>query len=424
MKIQIHEVLITKLKNKWGWLLSGVLILLIIISESKSSAGDFIIFLEASKDIFSDIDVYSKRYIDGYHYYYDVWFALLIRPFVNQPLFVAKFFWLSINVIFIFRIFKIVFNWLDFSFLSNKQIKLFKLFSILFVFSFIRDNIHLAQMTIFTLFISLETIQQVNKKRFLFAAFLLALGIVIKIMPIVLIPYFIYRKEFKVVAWTFFMILCLLISPAFIIGWNHNFFLLKQRWNLINPSHARHLLDTEERSFHSLTTLLATLLVKENIDYHVMNIKRNIADISIESLNLIINIVRLLFVSLTIFALRTLPFKRSKNKLQTLFELSYILIITPLIFPHQQVYAFLYILPASTYLIYVYFQIVNGNYMVSKFKQRILLTNLILVFLLTSSHFFLGAFINYYDHFKTLTYGVIILSVTLLFFYPKLIDKQ
>ena len=56
----------------------------------------------------------------------------------------------------------------------------------------------------------------------------------------------------------------MLFFPAFIFGFAQNNMLISSWWSLINPADKVHNLDVDERSFHSLSTLLATLLV-ENV---------------------------------------------------------------------------------------------------------------------------------------------------------------
>jgi hypothetical protein len=190
-----------------------------------------------------------------------------------------------------------------------------------------------------------------------------------------------------------------------------------------------HILDTTETSFHSLTSLLATLLVKDCGDLHALPLKRNIADISIASLNIIINLVRGAFLLFSLYFLRTRPFRNTAGTLQRLYEISYLCVIIPLLFPHQQHYAFVFIFPASTYLLfyllYFYFdkktRNSNKNF---KTKKITLIVFFSIVYFLTNSHFILGQFNDIYDHYKTLTYGVLILIILLAVCKPDKILKN
>jgi hypothetical protein len=209
------------------------------------------------------------------------------------------------------------------------------------------------------------------------------------------------------------------------VGFDYTKFLLIERWNLLNPMNQTHILDTSERSFQSLSTLLATLLVKDCGDWHALPLKRNIADISIESLNIVINIVRVIFVLLTLYFLKTRPFIKTTVKLQKLYEISYLCLLIPLIFPHQQFYAFFFIFPASTYLlfylVYLYFNKGSNNSKESHLisKKITLIVLLCIAYFATNCHFILGEFNIYYDHYKVLTYGVILLVILLAVCRPE-----
>jgi len=287
----------------------------------------------------------------------------------------------------------------------------------------VRDNFHHAQVSIFILYLVLEGIYLIYTNRKLWGSLLLAFGIDMKILPVVVIPYLIYRREWKPALYTIVFVLLFVYMPGFIIGFDYNKFLLSERWHLINPANHEHVIDTSERSFYSLSTLLATLLVKNSAGDHDLLLRRNIADISIEQLNIVINIARLVLILFTFYFLRTLPFRKVSSSVQRLYEISYLCMIVPLIFPHQQFYAFYFLFPAFTYLAFYIVKLYfnenrNHNEESSSSKKIMLLIFVGIAFFLTSSHLLLGAFDKYYDHYKTLTYGALLLIGILAFCKP------
>lgn len=410
------------LKKYWLHILLGIAVLGVILFEA-SGNGDFNIYLSASHDLLEHKNIYQIYYNEWFHYYYDVLFALILAPFSFLPVYWVKVGWLLLNVFFVYRIWKIITSWLTLETLTNKARIALTVISFVFALRFLRDNFHLAQVTIFILYTILEGLKLIFSGKKACGALLLAFGITVKLLPLVIIPYLLYRKEWRAAVFTIAFVVIILIVPAVFVGWEYNTFLLTERWHSINPNNKIHVLDTDERSFHSLSSLLATLLVENCGDEnHVLQIKRNIADISIDKLNMIINIFRLFFVGCTLFFLRTRPFVKSPSNLQTLYELGYICTIIPLIFPHQQHYAFFFMFPAAVYLFYF---LINNYYTNPKTldttglkKRNRLVAYLSIVFLLTSSHFILGTFNDYYDHFKTLTYGVIFFLFVLFFNSP------
>ena len=136
---------------------------------------------------------------------------------------------------------------------------------LLFAFSlrFFLDNIHYSQITIFILWCTAFGLQLILNNKTIAGSALLALGINIKLLPIVFLPYLIYRGYFKAFTYTVLFYFSYLFLPALFIGFNYNLSLIKTWLSLINPANQNHILDVEERSFHSLSTLLSTLLVND-----------------------------------------------------------------------------------------------------------------------------------------------------------------
>jgi hypothetical protein len=415
-------------KKYWFRFLFRIMLFAVIMYEARGQ-GDFYIFLSASRDLFLSKNIYDVHYVDGFHYYYDVIFVLILFPFTFLPLYMVKVIWLILNVFFIYRIWKILKENLPVSFLNNKHKLIFTLLSFVFILNFLKTNIHLSQVTILILFLTLEGLSQINKKKTISGSLLLALGISIKLLPIVFIPYLIYRKEWKSVLYTLISIILLLLFPAIFIGFEYNNQLLAERWVLINPMNQAHILDVSERSFHSLTTLLATLLIEGCGDTYILPLKRNITNISIQKLNLIINIARAVFALLTLYFLKTKPFINNVSNIQRLYEISYLCLVIPLIFPHQQHYAFFFVFPASTYLLFYYIKVyfnLNKQVLEKYFELKKYTIGIVLfiIYFLCNSHFILGAFNAYYDHFKTLTYGVLLMIPLLAFCKPQKLSDE
>ena len=172
----------------------------------------------------------------------------------------------------------------------------------------------------------------------------------------------------------------------------------------------------EERSFHGLSTLLSTLLVQNTPDIHAMTLKRNVADISIENLQIILNTARFILIAFSLYFLRSLPFKSAPSLKHRFWELSYLLLLVPLIFPHQQHYAFLFICPAFIFCVY---HLIQNKNSLPKTKYKFMITLSAIIYLLCSLKILLGEFNEYYEHYKILTYGALLLIVLLACCVPK-----
>ncbi len=394
----------------------GFLCVAVYAFIESQNRGDLTIYLSASLDLFKGEDIFVKTYFDGYHYFYSVLFAILIYPLTFLPMWTYNCLWVLLNVFLVYRIFLIIKNLLPLHDFTKKQLMFLRVCGFLFALRFIYENIHAMQITIVILYLALQGLQFIFANKYISGAALLALGINIKLLPIVLIPYLIYRGFFKGAALTVVFYFMFMFIPALVIGWDHNQQLLATWGNLINPLNSNHVLDTEERSFHGLSTLLSTLLVKNVPDKYALTIPRNIADISIEQLKVVLNIVRLILIAFTLYFLRSAPFKKPVTFYQRFREVSYILLLIPLIFPHQQHYAFLFICPAFVFCIHYLLR--NRNELSSLFKKTMVLM-LGLIYLVCNLKLLLGSFNEYYEHFKILTYAALLLLIVLTLCEPK-----
>src|SRR6185295_4596965 len=107
------------------FVLSGLVLLYFLYIESQGK-GDFFIFLSASQDLFKVQNIFENTYVDSYHYFYSVFFAILLHPFTFLPFQLAKFLWLGLNVVFVWRIFLILKNLLPLHSFTKQQLLLMR----------------------------------------------------------------------------------------------------------------------------------------------------------------------------------------------------------------------------------------------------------------------------------------------------------
>jgi hypothetical protein len=398
-------------KARWLKFLVAFLLLVYAIIESIGSRNDWDIFLAASRALFEGADIYVTTYFDGYHYYYSILFASLLYPFTLMPPVIAKFIWIGLNMLMIGAILKRVMKLFDDLGMSIQHRRWIFLLIFLGSFRFLKSNLHLGQTTILLLFLSLEALHQDQQKKPVLAGLLLSLAINIKLLPAVIIPYFIYRARWRSAIFASIMVVGWLLFPLSWLGVDRTSALMHSYVELINPAQARHILDVEEPSFHGLSTFISTLFSAQAHEPNGAGWKRNIADVSMDTLSSIILYVRLFFILLTLYFLRTVPFKSATNDLHRAWELSYLLLVIPLIAPHQQHYAFLFATPAIAYVSYC---------LLSYKGRRIYSLRIAFAFVLVTFNLalWLGVFNTFYNHYKILTYGALMLVVLLTVLIP------
>jgi hypothetical protein len=395
----------SKLKSKYA---IAIYCLFTIIYIAKVSPGpcDFYIYLSASKDLFQGKDIFAVNYMGCFHYYYSVLFAILIYPFNYLPLLLAQYIWLYFNAFLMWQIIKILGGYFKLSLLPVKEQWVFFILCCAFSAKFVLANLYVHQITILILYLIVQGLEYIFSGKEILGAILIAIGINIKILPILLLPYLIYRRKFIASGLIVIIYALMLLLPAMVIGFHQNNILLSSWWQLVNPMNKEHLMDIDQKGFHSLTSFLANLLTYTPPDKQGLQMRHNIANLSLTQLTYVINAVRLVLVAFSLYFLRTRPFYTVITKSHRYWEISYILLITPLIFPHQQHYSFILAVPCMWHILYY---VLKDHKNMSKFRFGLISTALTISFLTINATFLLGEFNPFYESFKILTYGVLLL---------------
>jgi hypothetical protein len=376
---------------------------------------DFDIFILATNDFLQGGNIYKNTYEDGFHFFYGAIFSIILAPFTFMPIYLARLIWLGLNILALIKTWKLVNLYLDKTKFTPKQILWFNAFCFIFSAKLVLDNFHNGQVTIFLLLLILQGLKLIDENKKISGSVLIALGISIKLLPLLIIPYLLFIKEFKATISIAIFFFIFLLIPSVVIGFEQNNILLSDWWHLINPTNVSHIIDTDETTLNGLSTLIPTLFMDHVPDIHALEIKRNILNFNAKTVGITINVIRLVLILLTLYFLRRFPFLKAKSKLHTFWELSYILLLIPMIFPHQQHYAFLLALPACIYCIY---WLMNQKHQIGKMQFNLRLVLLILIYICFNLHLLLGEFREYYDHFKLISYGSILLVILLAVCQP------
>ncbi len=397
------------LRGPWRIFVFCVAIIYLLVESA--GAGDLLIFLSAAGHLGTGENIFTHSYFGGFYYYYSVLFALVLKPFWHLPYFFTKFLWLLLNLSAYVHLFYMLANSKAVVSLNDKHRKFFLWAVFIFSFRFLHENLHASQITILILWTTVYGLLNIDRGLVLKGSFFLALGINIKLLPVVFLPYLLYRKQFVAFFAVIVIYALLLFLPSLFIGHNENVVLLQSWLRLINPANTNHLLDVDERSFHGLTTLLSTLLVKNVPDLHALDLRRNIADIPVPVLGNVILVVRLLFAAMTLYFLKWPPFNSARHQWHRALEISYLLLVIPLIFPHQQHYAFMFIVPA--YACALYYLFLKWNHL-QKSRKNVLIVFMAIIYLCANLRTVLGEFNHLYEHYKILTYGALMLTGLML----------
>ncbi|MBL4710557.1 MAG: DUF2029 domain-containing protein [Flavobacteriales bacterium] len=329
-----------------------ILVFTILSVKSASNGGDFDVYLHAAEKIIQQQDIYAPPYFkDDLKYYYSPLFAAMLVPFTFNW-FITQLLWLLMSGAMLYRSWVICKKYFDLKKITEKEQLIWSLIVLVFSIRFLLYNIAMVQMTMLMLWAILESLEFIKKDKYIIGGILLGLMTNIKLLPLVIIPYLLYRGYFKASFVTLISAVAFLFLPAVFVGNDYNNELLAGWWETINPSNSEHLIEAD-RNPQSLVGMVPVYLTETNGQ---LPQQRNFVNLSKELTFQITNASRLLLILITLYFLKA-PFGKIQRNLAEFRALAYILLIIPMIFPHQQKYAFLFAIPAISYL--VYYQMVN-----------------------------------------------------------------
>jgi len=245
-----------------------------------------------------------------------------------------------------------------------------------------------------------------QQNKALVAGSFLAIGINVKILPLPAWLLLFLRRQWRTLFFSLSVLVVLWLLPMMYTGFSRWQEMNYAHWELINPIKPQHLQDTEEDSFHSITTFLSVFLTEQAGQIHH---KRNVANLDATSLAIVIQLARaLLFISLLWIMFRNHE-KRKQHTIST-EEWYFMMFLIPMTFPHQQHYAFIFIIPLFSLLV--------AQLLMQKGEGRPWKKTgwylLMIPALLWSLKLFLGEYNPWYEHYKLLTWAAFWLWVVSL----------
>jgi hypothetical protein len=388
-----------------------------------SNAGDFRSYYHAG--------TYLKNGLSPYYFYipeegwvsmfsYPPFFALLMLPFSLLPIGIAALIWNVLSLAALFRVYALIEGFLDLKkHLNTIQFRYFVFFTILLTVRFILYNFDLTQSTLIVMWGTLEGLRLIKKDKFVIGSLLLAVVISVKLLPLVILPYLIYRAYFKEAVLTILFILLLNVLPIFIYGKDGFLSILTEWWRIVNPTNIEFTLkqNAGDETTHGLSAFVPAFFSDSVVRY---DLRRHFLSLNASQITILLLVFRMFFIALTLYFLRSKPFKKVVSNTQFMWEVSYLLMVIPLLFPQQMKYAFALLLPAFSYLIF------NMMMMEKNTKFRFLILLMSLVFMLTtlSTDGIIGKqFYEYGQYYKLITWGDFILIFALAICPPIELEK-
>lgn len=394
---------ILNLVKQYPALITAVLLLPYFIIKA-FKGGDFVVYLAAAEQLRQGKDCYNVwLHYQGSEwasmYGYSPFFATLLIPFSYLPAYIPQLLFLVADVFIIFRMLRLLEEWLEIPLLPER--KWWYALLLLFTVRFILHNFEMVQLNILILWLSMEGLHQIFfRKQIAVGALLLALGINFKILPLLFLPYLLWRAQYKAFVLVLVFGLLLICLPGLYYGFDFNVQLHKEWFAIINPMNSEYNAAQNQSGcrIHGIAALVASYFSEnKNGDFQIL-----ITKLDDKTQLIIINIIRLFLATLTIFFLRTWPFKSAENAKHMATEIAYIFLVTPLLFPQQNKWAYICIAPAFAVIFYA----IIARKKLSYYNIALLVCVFILTTLTTDG--IIGRNLNYYTEcLKLVTIGAL-----------------
>ncbi len=360
----------------------------------KRKYSDFHVLYTTSERFIRGEDIYTFQ--GGVSYFkYTPFYAFLVSPLGFLSEFKAALLWHFINWGFIFVTF---ICWIKI--LKIKRKILISVFSFIFCFRFILENLDQGQANISFLAFTSISLYFYFRQRQSFAAGFLSVSILSKYLSLLFLPLFLFKKEYKFILKIIFFLILLYFSPLFFTGFEKMLQLFSQNINFLFKSS----LDNYSITCYPNQSLLAFLRRLFSINEWYPNQIYPLTDRFISGLFLFLGLG---FTFLSCFL---------KNNFKV--NIGLISTLIPLLNPNGWKNSFIWLLIPAMILIQEIFE--NKN------RDKLLLTMLVLAFLFTAltSEFFVYAWAgDWFEIHSFITWGAIIMYLGFLRLYKLSISK-
>lgn len=369
---------------------------------------DFNVFYHAGKRLLNGENIYGEPHHYNLKYFYSVLFAAWMSSMQGIGIVAAKWIWFVLNFILLFRSLYILKSFLP----DNTRWRFLIFFVLMLIMSkIILINYVSNQITIVIMWTVLEAYTQLKKDRTILAAAIICLGINIKILPVVVVPYMIFIANDR---WRFFLsgigfLLLYTFVPALMFGWSYNLMLLGEWAKTLNPVSDIHVMQTYEYGILDISSLITKFLSDEPV---YLEPKLNFASWTKAQLFLLTNTVRVLCLSGAVYLALKVR-KPIAGVSQHFVVLAAFMALAPLCFPHQREYSYLFYSPLWLVIMLVSLELKQWSAWLT-FAVLVLFSGL-----LTWVDFVGRDMVDVFNFYRIITMGMFCMYVYYIYFIQK-----
>lgn len=402
--------------------LAFLLILSYIVAKALEG-GDFIGYLAAADALYHYHNCYNTLFTYAgrpvfVQYSYSPAFAIMLIPFSQLPPIFSTILFLCTFPLMIFRIHQITCKRLGLNMLSPHVITIWALLLYASTLRYFLHNFEMVQANLLLLYLSMEGLYQIDEKRNnLSGAVLIALGAIIKILPAIFIPYLFLKKHYKAGIFCSLILAALIFAPLPFWGWSFTSTLLTDWWGIINPWRPEYTTQASVyggAGIQNLSAFISAVFSSGTFRHFLPAL----AFFTPETVKLIITVLQLSLMLFTLYFTTKTVMRPYGNVVDFAAE-AYVFLITPLVFPHQQKYAFVFIYPAYAFIYYCF---LTQQKTARPFYYALALASFLLLTL--TSDAFIGQHLStLLQHYRIITVGAFILILLLVLTFRDLVSE-
>lgn len=407
------KAILKKIDPIYYLFLAYALWMLSLKNRDTGGFDDFNVFYHAGKRLLNGENIYGEPHHYNLKYFYSVMFAAWMSSMQGIGIVAAKWVWFVLNFILLFRTLFILKGLIP----EGTKGRLLIFFVLMLIMSkIILINYVSNQITIVILWTVLEAYVQLKNGKTLLAAAIICLGINIKILPVVVVPYMIFMASDK---WRFLLagigfLLFYTFVPAIVFGWDYNLMLLGEWAKTLNPVSDIHVMQTYEYGILDISSLITKFLSDEPV---YLEPKLNIASWSKTQLFLLTNAVRVMCLSGAVY-LAVKVRKPIAGLSHHVIVLAAFMALAPLCFPHQREYSYLFYSPLWLVIMIISLSLKQWTTWLT-FAALVLFSGL-----LTWVDFVGRDMVDVFNFYRIITMGMFSMFVYYIYFISKLSRKD
>jgi len=242
-----------------------ILSIVFLLNTAAQRSGDLESYLRAGTRMLDGQPVYVQEL---YPYMYPPLLAFLLIPFTFLSLTAAKLLWCGLNLFLLFLAGRLLLKMVDKKGINTVMLCFLTVLSTL---RFFIVSSHRGQVNIVVLFLCVAVLYFFREGKDLFAGIALGAAVVIKISPILILLYFIYKRKFKLSAYAAVGGIGFMLLPSLVLGFHGNLDAVSQYGNVVQDIRDH---DKLNQSLHNgLRHLLSPVSITDNTNINILHLE-------------------------------------------------------------------------------------------------------------------------------------------------------